>query len=136
MYDFKHYYTSLKISSAKALYRRGCYIVRPHGYITHYLRKTNNRQVVAMLSPVTSLSFIPGLRLWTVCETGNNTGEMLQPTFCFRWLKNKFNIFLHVTVLLVIIKQITHGSEGGGTDYQPLENSWRLGWYNFPYNKH
>jgi len=32
-----------------------------------------------------------------------------------------FNKYLHVTVLFGIIKQIAHGSEGAGTDYQPLK---------------
>jgi len=33
------------------------------------------------------------------------------------------NKYLHVTVLFSILKQITHGSEGDGTDYQPLKNN-------------
>jgi len=37
------------------------------------------------------------------------------------------NKYLHVTVLFCIIKQITQGSEGDGTDYQPLKNN-----NNFP----
>jgi len=42
----------------------------------------------------------------------------------FYFLLNKY---LHVTVLFGIIIQITHGSEGDGTDYQPLKNNINRG---------
>jgi len=42
----------------------------------------------------------------------------------FYFLLNKY---LLVTVLFGIIKQITHGSEGYGADYQPLKNNINLG---------
>ena len=38
-----------------------------------------------------------------------------------------FNKYLLVTVLFGIIKQITHGSEGDGTDHQPLKNNINIG---------
>jgi len=38
----------------------------------------------------------------------------------FYFLLNKYLENLHDTVLFGIIKQITHGSEGDGTDYQRL----------------
>jgi len=38
-----------------------------------------------------------------------------------------FNKYLHVTVVFGIIKQITPGSEGDGTDYQPEENNINRG---------
>jgi len=49
---------------------------------------------------------------------------MIMAQALFYFLLNKY---LHVTVLFGIIKQITHGSEGDGTDYQPLKNNINLG---------
>ena len=49
---------------------------------------------------------------------------MVMAQALFYFLLNKY---LHVTVLFAIIKQITHGSEGDGTDYQPEENNINRG---------
>ena len=35
--------------------------------------------------------------------------------------------YVHVTFLFGIIKQITHGSEGDGTDYQPFDSNYIRG---------
>ena len=52
--------------------------------------------------------------------SNNNPGSMIMAQGLFYFLLNKY---LNVTVLFGIIKQITHGSEGDGTDYQPEENN-------------
>ena len=49
---------------------------------------------------------------------------MIMAQALFYFLLNKY---LHVTVLFGIIKQITHSSEGDGTDDQPLKNNINLG---------
>jgi len=44
---------------------------------------------------------------------------MKMAEWLFYFLLNKY---LHVTILFGIIKQITHGSDDDGTDYQTLKN--------------
>ena len=56
--------------------------------------------------------------------SNNSHGRIIMAQGLCYFLLNKY---LHVTVLFGIIKQITHGSEGDGTDYQPLKNNINLG---------
>ena len=47
---------SLFQNNTPRMTRSECYFVRTHGYIPRYLRKTTNVLLVAIISPVTSLS--------------------------------------------------------------------------------